>query len=181
MLFTYDKRAMSEIIRFIGLGLVLGLLTGLVYGLVVRALGQPLLVGVVLTTLIFLALFAGERMAKTLYWNLAILLQLVGLAQLGVVGAIVGLVAWFLALRIVPALRYVLQRDNILSVLSAAILMWIVVTVVWKVSLTQGGQLSSADWTTYTIVGAVIGVMYWGIAKIISSGFKEYRYRTRTA
>jgi hypothetical protein len=176
MVFTYDKKADSEVLRFAALGVGLGLITGLVYGALVLWLNQPLWVGVGLAVLLFLALFPSAKLAKTLYWMLAILLQMVGLFNFGVAGALIGLGLWFVALLIVPALRYVLQKENIISVSIAAVVAWLLSMLIWHTGLTEPGGLAKAQLLTYVEVGALIGLVFWGLAKIISSSFKQYHF-----
>lgn len=176
-MFTYDKNAVKEIFRFTGLGIFLGLFTGAVYGGLQLLVPQTLLVGVILALIIFAALYINEKLAKTLYWNLAILLQACGMIVLGIFGALIGLILWFIALTLVPSLKYVLQKENIISVSSSAVVAWIVSALIWGAALINPGMLSQASWITYILLFTLIGGVYWGLAKIISSSFKEYHFR----
>jgi hypothetical protein len=131
--------------------------------------------GLALAVVVFASLFISTKIAKTMYWPLAVILLMVGLIEYGAMGAFAGLSVWFLILRIVPALRYVLQRDNIVSVCSATAITLTVVALIWRVSCLTGGQLDAGQWLIVVPLGGLIGMMFWGIAKIISSCLKKYR------
>jgi hypothetical protein len=176
-MFTYDKNAVKEIIRFTGLGVFLGIFTGVIYGLVLLLVHQPLLIGVIFALVIFTALFLNEKVAKTLYWNLAILLQACGMIVFGILGALIGLILWFLALTVVPKLRYVLQKENIISVSSSGVVTWVLSALIWHATITNPGMLSQASLLTCVLLFTLVGGVYWGLAKIISSSFKEYHFR----
>ena len=178
MIFSYDKTAEREIGRFIITGIGLGLITGLIWGFLANLASSPLLVGVGFAAVIFAALFINAKIAKTLYWNLAILLQAIGLLLFGLVGAVVGLIIWFAALAIVPALRYVLQLDNVISVSAGAILAWIISIPLFGIVLLGSYPNQRPSLLLYILICIYIGGVFWGISKIISSCFKEYRYRT---
>jgi len=159
------------------LGLFWGLVTGFAHFGLVALTKQPLWMGLALAAVIFATLFVTARFAKSMYWPLAVILLMVGLIECGIVGAVVGLAVWFLILRIVPALRYVLRPDNIISICSATIITLVVIALIWEVSFLTGGQLDPSQWLIDVLLGGLIGIMFWGIAKIISSCFKEYRFR----
>jgi hypothetical protein len=177
MLFTYDKKADREVVRFAAQGAMLGLATGAVYGALLLISKNPLLMGSILVIVNFALLFPSEKWAKILYWNLAILLQAIGLVTFGLIGALIGFLLWLVALAIVPWLRYVLQKENVISVSAAAVITWAIVAAIWGVDLLNGGQLGDAGILGLAILGLLIGVLFWGVAKIISSGFKEYHFR----
>ena len=177
MIFTYDKHADREVLRFSALGVGFGLFAGAVFGALVGWIHQPLLIGSILALITILALLPNANLAKTLYWILAILLQITGLVVFGVVGALIGLGLWFLVLRIVPALRYVLQLENVISICSATVVVWIISVLIWGVSFILPGQLAQATLVVYIGLGTLIGGIFWGLAKIISSSFKQYHFR----
>jgi hypothetical protein len=177
MVFTYDKNADREVVRFTAQGLVLGLITGHMHGLLAMMTKQPLLTGAALIILTFIALFPREKWAKILYWPLAILLHGTGILVFGILGALIGFVLWFVALRIVPWLRYVLQKENVISVCVSAVVAWLLTVAIWGVGLTQPGNLAKASLLEYAALYVLIGCVFWGLAKIISSGFKEYHFR----
>lgn len=174
-MFACEKNAVREVVRFTVLGLFWGLFISLVYFGMVALTKQPLWMGLALALVVFASLFISTKAAKTMYWPLAVILLMVGLIEYGVMGAVAGLSVWFLILRIVPGLRYVLQRDNIVSVCSSTAITLTVVALIWRVSCLTGGQLDPSQWLIDVPLGGLIGMMFWGIAKIISSCLKECR------
>jgi len=175
--FTYDRHAVREIARFTGQGIAWGVISGALLGIIVAWVPRPLPVGLGLSAILFLSLFPSEKAAKILYWPLAIMLQLTGLTVLGLLGALGGLALWFVALAIVPWLRYVLRRDNIVSVCSAALVAWLLSALIWHVGLVVPGALATAALATYAGLGTLTGALFWGLAKVISSCFKECHFR----
>jgi hypothetical protein len=180
-MFTYDRHAVREIARFTALGVAWGAISGALLGIIVTWLQRPLLVGLGLSAILFLALFPSEKTAKTLYWPLAITLQATGISVFGLLGALGGLGLWVAALTVVPWLRYVLQRDNIVSVCTAALVAWLLSILIWRVGLVSPGTLATRGLLTYIWLGVLIGCIFWGLAKVISSSFKEYHFRRREA